>query len=122
MTSLNLKITLAFIIVSLVGVLLVGILVQQVTRSAFDRFLFDQDKGAVVSLLTQHYQNEGSWHNLGNAYRQYLSAKIKNPASPRFENFKGVSALFQIPYILVDTDGHVCLLYTSDAADEVVAE
>jgi signal transduction histidine kinase len=107
MSSLNLKITLAFIIVSLVGVALAGILVQQVTKSAFDRFLFDQDKGAVVSLLTQHYQNEGSWHNLGEAYRQYLSAKIKNPASPRFENFKGVSELFQIPYILVDTDGHV---------------
>jgi signal transduction histidine kinase len=107
MTSLNLKITLAFIIVSLVGVLLVGILVQQVTRSAFDRFLFDQDKSAVISLLTQHYQNEGSWQNLGNAYRQYLGSRIKNPASPRSENVKGVSALFQIPYVLVDTDGQV---------------
>jgi len=107
MTSLNLKITLAFIIVSLMGVLLVGILVQQVTRSAFDRFLFDQDKSAILSLLTQHYQNEGSWHNLGNAYRQYLGSRIRNPASPRFDSFKGVSALFQIPYVLVDTDGQV---------------
>jgi len=107
MTSLNLKITLAFIIVSLVGVLLVGILVQQVTRSAFDRFLFDQDKSAILSLLTQHYEDEGSWQNLENAYRQYVGSRIRNPASPRFDSFKGVSALFQIPYTLVDTDGKV---------------
>lgn len=107
MTSLNLKITLAFIIVSLVGVLLVGILVQQVTRSAFDRFLFDQDKSAVLSLLTQHYQNEGSWKNLEDAYRQFLGSRIRNPASPRFDSFKGGSAQFQIPYVLVDTDGQV---------------
>lgn len=108
MTSLNLKITLAFIIVSLVGVVLAGILVQQVTRSAFDRFLFDQDKDAILSLLTQHYQNEGDWHNLKNAYRQYLSSRIRPPASPHFENtFKGLTALFQIPYVLVDTNGYV---------------
>jgi signal transduction histidine kinase len=107
MTSLNLKITLAFIIVSLVGVLLVGILVQQVTRSAFDRFLFDQDKSAVISLLTQHYQNEGSWENLEQAYRQFLGARIRNPAASQFEKFKGVSALFQTPFILVDTNGQV---------------
>ncbi|MCJ7555438.1 MAG: ATP-binding protein [Gammaproteobacteria bacterium] len=107
MTSLNLKITLAFIIVSLVGVLLVGILVQQVTRSAFDRFLFDQDKSAILSLLTQHYEDEGSWQNLENAYRQYVGSRIRNPASPRFDSFKGVNALFQIPYTLVDTDGKV---------------
>jgi two-component system sensor histidine kinase BaeS len=108
MTSLNLKITLAFIIVSLVGVILVGILVQQVTRVAFDRFLFDQDKSAIISLLTQHYQNEGSWDNLGDAYRQYLGSRLRDSASPRIENaFKGVTALFQIPYVLVDVDGNV---------------
>jgi two-component system sensor histidine kinase BaeS len=107
MTSLNLKITLAFIIVSLVGVLLVGILVQQVTRSAFDRFLFDQEKSAILSMLTQHYENEGSWENLGNAYRQYVGSRIKYPAPARFDSYKGISALFQIPYTLVDADGNV---------------
>jgi len=107
MTSLNLKITLAFIIVSLVGVLLVGILVQQVTRSAFDRFLFDQDKSAILSLLTQHYENEGSWENLENAYRQYVGSRIRNPAPARFDSFKGMSTFFQIPYTLVDIDGNV---------------
>jgi signal transduction histidine kinase len=81
--------------------------VQQVTRTAFDRFLFDQEKSAILSLLTQHYQNEGSWENLGNTYRQYLGLKIRNPAPARFDGFKGINALFQIPYTLVDTDGNV---------------
>jgi signal transduction histidine kinase len=107
MTSLNLKITLAFIIVSLVGVALAGILVHQVTRSAFDRFLFDQDRSAIISLLTQHYENEGSWENLERAYRQFLGVRIRNPDTPQFEKIKGVSALFQIPFVLVDTDGQV---------------
>ena len=108
MRSLNLKITLAFVFVSLVGVILAGFAIQKVTRTAFDRFLLDQDKKAIVSALTRHYKNEGDWHNLENAFRQYLGWRIRNPGAARINDGpQGLGELLQIPYILVDADGYV---------------
>jgi hypothetical protein len=61
MRSLFSKITLAFIVVSLVGAGLAAIIVQQRTRTAFDRFLFDQNIEQVVAILSIYYQSTSSW-------------------------------------------------------------
>ncbi|MFN8496645.1 MAG: ATP-binding protein [Anaerolineae bacterium] len=63
MRSLTLKLTLAFLLVGLVGAILVAVLVQQQTRTEFDRFRqgLEQDQGLAVSALGDYYRTTGSW-------------------------------------------------------------
>ena len=63
MRSLTLKLTLAFVLVGLVGAILVAVLVQQQTQTEFDRFRqgLGQDQGLAVSALGDYYRTKGSW-------------------------------------------------------------
>jgi signal transduction histidine kinase len=64
MRSISAKLTIAFLTVSLVGTVLAAVFIQQRTLLIFDRFLFDQDRSDLVSVLTQHYANTGSWEEV----------------------------------------------------------
>lgn len=64
MRSIAVKLTLAFLLVGLIGAVLVAILVQQSTQSAFNQFILDQDQQALVSNLEQYYQTNGSWQGV----------------------------------------------------------
>jgi two-component system, OmpR family, sensor histidine kinase BaeS len=61
MRSLALKLTLAFLLVGLIGAVVVAIQVQLRTRRAFDNFVIDQYQSSLVSDLTQYYQQNGNW-------------------------------------------------------------
>ena len=65
MRSLFAKITLAFVLVSLVGAGLAVLIIQQRTRSAFDRFLFDQNIEPGGGSPGRYYQAQGGWGNIG---------------------------------------------------------
>ena len=64
MRSLSLKLTLAFLFVSLIGIIGALLIIQQRTRSEFDRFLFNQDKTDLVAALNQYYLENGSWQGV----------------------------------------------------------
>jgi len=64
MRSLALKLTLAFLLVGLIGAVVVSILVQLRTRRAFDSFLTDQYQSSLVTELTQYYEENGSWQDV----------------------------------------------------------
>jgi two-component system sensor histidine kinase BaeS len=61
MRSLTLKLTLAFLLVGLIGASLVALLVAQRTRSAFDRLLSERDQSVLVDALGRFYTVQGSW-------------------------------------------------------------
>ncbi|MFN8474938.1 MAG: ATP-binding protein [Anaerolineae bacterium] len=63
MRSLTFKLTLAFLLVGLVGAILVAVLVAQQTRTEFDRFRqsLEQDQALMVSALGDYYRTKGSW-------------------------------------------------------------
>ncbi len=65
MRSLTWKLTLAFLLVGLIGVLLVSVLVSQRTRSEFDRFLSARDRDVLISGLSDYYAANHSWENVG---------------------------------------------------------
>ena len=75
MRTLAFKLTLAFLIVSLTGAILVAVLVHQSTRDAFDRFILDQGQTAMVSFLEEYYQAHNSWEGLA----EYLPMQSKDP-------------------------------------------
>ena len=65
MRSLALKLTLAFLFVSLIGAVLAAYIIQQRTQSEFDRFLFDLDQSNLVNFLGEYYETEGNWKQVG---------------------------------------------------------
>ncbi len=68
--SLVTKLTLAFLFIGLTGALLVAEIVHRNTRTAFDQYVVDQARQALVSNLESYYQSNGSWNGLGDFVRQ----------------------------------------------------
>ena len=65
MRSLTLKLTLAFLLVGIIGALLVALLVGQRTRSEFNRFLSQHDQAILLDALGNYYAAHGSWDGIG---------------------------------------------------------
>jgi len=64
MRSLALKLTLAFLLVGLIGAVVVAILVQLRTQRNFDRLIRDQYQPSLVADLIQYYRANGSWEGV----------------------------------------------------------
>lgn len=70
MRSLTSKLTLAFIVVGLLGALSVAAFTWQRTRSAFDRFIQDRDRLTHVQILGGYYASNDSWEGVWHLFRQ----------------------------------------------------
>ena len=64
MRSLTLKLTLAFLVVGLIGALLVAVFVGVRTQREFDQFISDRYQQDLVEQLAGYYQENGSWQGL----------------------------------------------------------
>ncbi len=62
--SLKIKLTLAFLLASLIGIVLVAILAGFITRREFSNFVDAQDTSFILDQLTTYYEENGSWQNL----------------------------------------------------------
>ena len=62
--SLKIKLTLAFLFVSLAGILLVAILAAMITTREFSNFVDAQDRALIVEQLETYYEENGSWEAL----------------------------------------------------------
>ena len=70
MRSLSLKLTLAFLIVGLTGVVLVAAFVGRMTRQEFDRFVVDRYQYDVVEEATDYYSRNGNWDGFQGSLRR----------------------------------------------------
>ena len=66
MRSLTAKLTLAFLFVSVIGVVLVAIFVSRQTQREFDRFVLSRYQLDLLDDLTAYYQRRGSWDEISN--------------------------------------------------------
>jgi two-component system, OmpR family, sensor histidine kinase BaeS len=102
--SLTFKLTLAFLFVGLTGAVLVAVIVRQRTQNEFDRLILDQNQQALVSTLTEYYQEHGSWSGVDKAFQsgqEISSPNWNNPgASPRWEPRRAF-------FTLVSTNGTI---------------
>lgn len=99
MRSLAVKLTLAFLVVGLIGATMVAILVQRYTRREFDRLVLDQNQQALVEALTSYYAATGSWSGVEQVFRPGPRSPQQIPG-PRWETRR---ALFTI----ANADGEV---------------
>lgn len=102
MRSLTVKLTLAFLLVGLVGAILVALLIGLRTRSEFNRFLSTRDQAVLVSALGDYYATHGGWNGVDDL--------LANPPL----------AFYRRGMALVNTDGRVVLGNRADAAGQTL--
>ena len=75
MRSVTLKLTLAFLFVSVIGVLLVAVFVRQQTQREFDRFVLDRYQIDLLDELSSYYARNDSWD-------EFSAILIRTPNRP----------------------------------------
>ena len=76
MRSLTLKLTFAFIGVSLAGIVLVAIFARQITLSEFDNFLVAQDRDDTMESLVTYFEENNTWQGVQRAFRPGRGASL----------------------------------------------
>jgi signal transduction histidine kinase len=108
MRSLFFKLTVAFLLVGLVGSVVVLLLFQLQTQRDVDRFVLDLYQSDFVTGPIAYYQAHGSWEGV-----QEVVAVQRRPYQVR------VSAPFA-PISIVDTTGRVVLGRPEDVGQEII--
>ena len=70
MRSLTVKLVLAFMLISVIGIGLAAVLARAVTGREFDRFIMDSARGEFLADAASYYQMHGSWDGAGDYFRQ----------------------------------------------------
>ncbi len=82
MRSLSVKLTLAFLIVSLAGVLLVASFVWFSTGSQFDQFLVDRAEAEFVSFAENYYAVNGTWNGIAQSWQEGRAIHARDNGGP----------------------------------------
>ena len=119
--SLALKLTLAFLVISLMGVALVAGLIRQSTQTEFDRFLLSQRQSDFVDYSTAYYEETNSWDGVERVLQeQRLLPPPGQTAPPTPQNLESEQAtlsqdqqpdspppVWEQPIVLADARGFV---------------
>jgi two-component system sensor histidine kinase BaeS len=65
---LGLKLTLAFLIIGLIGVAFVALFASRATESVFGSFIFDQYRDVFIDQLADYYLTHGDWAGVAEAF------------------------------------------------------
>ena len=101
MRSLSFKLTLAFLVVSLTGVVLVALLIGGITSSQFNQFLVDKGLSDFAASATTYYKAHGSWDGVEAAFR--AQGLTDGPGQPNGNNPPNP------PFVLVDAQGNLII-------------
>lgn len=83
LNSLVVKLTLAFLLVGLIGAFLVALFVNQHTLNQFNQLILDQNQQDLVNNLTTYYQTNSSWEGVEMVFRPTFDNNenpLPNPA------------------------------------------
>jgi two-component system sensor histidine kinase BaeS len=95
MRSLALKLTLAFLMVAVVGVVLTALFVRQRTKHEFDQFVLNRFQQDLYDELTEYYQANGGWEGIN----AIIAVGGSGPMGHR--------GVFPAPVTLLDADNTV---------------
>ncbi len=79
MRSLALKLTLAFLLIGLTGAVLVAVILQLRTRTAFNQFILSREEQNMVDTLTQYYEDHSGWEGVASSYRFIQNSPQQGP-------------------------------------------
>ena len=101
MRSLALKLTLAFLLVSLTVTALVAFFARRSTVAEFDRYVWNQAESEFVVDATVYYQTNGSWTGVAEYFDLQAQARSQQPGNTHRPP--------PPPFLLVDQDGSVLI-------------
>jgi signal transduction histidine kinase len=102
--SLTVKLVLAFVLTSLVGMVLAALLIRTSVARGFDDYVLDQRRAAFVADLSAYYAATGSWQGVERWLRRQEPRREGPPAkAPR------ISPEHPAPFVLVDAAGSVVI-------------
>ncbi len=101
MRSISTKLILAFLSIGIVSVMIIFMTARWNTRQEFIRFLSDQNRTDIVTLLTNYYETNGSWSGVESIWLQ------SNYPQPQQQN--GFPPPRRIPFTLCDKNGTVLI-------------
>ena len=110
MRSLTVKLILAFLLISVIGIGLAAVLARAVTGREFDRFIMDSARGEFLADAASYYQTHGSWDGAGDYFRQ-PNGHPEPGAPPRPGSF-----------VLVDQSGAVVASVGPDRTGKNIAK
>jgi signal transduction histidine kinase len=109
MRSLTVKLILAFLLISVIGIGLAAVFARAVTGREFDRFIMDGARGEFLAGAESYYQMHGSWDGAGDYFRQ-LNGTPRPGAPPQPASFA-----------LVDQSGTVVVAAGPDRAGKSIS-
>ena len=109
MRSLTVKLILAFLLISVIGIGLAAVLARVVTGREFDRFVMDRARSEFLANAASYYQTHGSWDGAGDYFRQ-----SNGPPGPG-------ARPQQAPFVLVDQSGTVVVAAGPDRAGKGIS-
>ena len=83
MRSLTFKLTVAFLLTSVLGIGLAAVIARGVTAREFSRFVMGQQRNDFVAKAEAYYRDHGSWAGAGEYFRQSEDAPPSEPGAPR---------------------------------------
>ncbi|MBN1538354.1 MAG: HAMP domain-containing histidine kinase [Anaerolineales bacterium] len=107
MNSLVVKLTLAFLLVGLIGAFLVALFVNQHTQTQFNQLILDQNQQDLINNITSYYQTNNSWEGIETVFRPSFDNLHPNPdTSPNPETY-GPLGVRRTQFTLVSAEGEV---------------
>ncbi len=101
LNSLVVKLTLAFLLVGLIGAFLVALFVNQQTQNQFNQLILDQNQQNLVNNLTSYFQANNSWEGVETVFRPSFVNPPPNPET------SGPLDVRRTQFTLVSADGTV---------------
>ena len=122
--SLSFKLVVAFLIVSITGVVLTAVFARWSAYREFNVLVLDRTKSEFVAEVTNYYQVNGSWQNVDRFLHVNWSRNVFPQGQPP-NNFGGPPpgvnpALF--PFVLVDNQGQVLIPAAGYNVGQVVSQ
>jgi two-component system, OmpR family, sensor histidine kinase BaeS len=105
MRSLAVKLTLAFLLVGLTGAVLVAVILQVRTRTAFNQFILNRDQQTLVDSLQNYYVQNKSWQGVVDVY----GSNNTDAMMPNNRQGFGFNRPGSYHFTLVDVD-HIILI------------
>ncbi len=81
--SLSVKLTFAFLVVGLAGIMLVALFVWERTHTEFNRFVYDQNQNFFLSILAEYYTINHSWDGVEKHFLPHGAPPTLDENGPR---------------------------------------
>ena len=104
--SLTVKLTLAFLLVGIAGIILVAAVVRFYTQREFNKLIVDQNQQALLTNLVQFYESNQSWAGVETVLRPGIQVGIQQ-APPQTHPVNGPGEARQNLFIITDSAGNV---------------